>query len=219
MSGMIGVICNDSSRYSMFWIHLTALRKPVNTLPGWGVTSDRVVGRNEIVKQALDAGSEWLLFLDDDHVFGPGLLERLLAHNKQIVGGLYLQRMAPFAPTAYTHKDENSVYHPVNLHNHGENDLVQVAGLGTGGMLIRTEVFHKMEPPWFEWGPTTEDLIFCDRVYREGLGPIFCDLGARLGHISPAALWPAHSGEDWEVGFAFTDGFRLTVPIAEPDSE
>ena len=71
-----------------------------------------------------------------------------------------------------------------------------------------------MEKPWFEHGRASEDLIFCDKVYELGLGPIYCDLGARLGHMSPAALWPSHANGEWEVGFALADGFQLTVPIS-----
>ena len=216
MAGLVGVIANDTSRYSMFTVCLTSLRSPVNTVPEWALTSDRILGRNRVAKAAIEKGAEWLLFLDDDHVFGPNLLEKLLAHEKPIVGSLYLQRMMPFAPVAYTHKTEDERYIPINLHNHGEDDLVEVAAVGTGGMLIRSEILHAMEEPWFEHGRASEDLIFCDKVYELGLGPIYCDLGSRLGHMSPAAVWPAHSGDDgWEVGFALSDGFRLTVPISE----
>jgi hypothetical protein len=220
VAGCVGVIANDTSRYSLFMICLSSLRKPINTQPVWALTSDRILGRNNCVKQALEQGAEWLLFLDDDHVFGPGLLERLLAHEKPIVGSLYLQRMKPFAPVAYTHKDDNDVYHAVKLTEHEPDALIEVAAIGTGGMLIRTEIFHQMHAadpgaPIFEHGRASEDLIFCDRVYELGLGPIYCDLGARLGHMSPMALWPSHSNGEWEVGFALADGFQLAVPITE----
>lgn len=214
MSGAIGVIANDTGRYSMFMVCLTGLRKPVNTQPIWALTSDRILGRNKCVEQALDTGAEWLLFLDDDHVFGPGLLERLLAHDKQIVGSLYLQRMMPFKPVAYSDKIDDTYYN-VNLHNHDGDDLIEVAAVGTGGMLIRSEVLRAIEAPWFEHGRASEDLIFCDKVHELGLGPIYCDLGAHLGHMSPAALWPSFTDDTWEVGFALSDGFRLTVPIEE----
>ncbi len=214
MSGAIGVVANDTGRYSMYWVCLNELRKPVNTQQIPMLTSDRILGRNKAVERALDIGAEWLLFLDDDHVFGPGLLNRLLAHNKPIVGSLYLQRMMPFAPVAYSDKVED-VYYPINLHNHGGDDLIEVAAVGTGGMLIRSELLRAIEFPWFEHGRASEDLIFCDKVYELGLGPIYCDLGARLGHMSPAALWPSFSDDTWEVGFALSDGFQLTVPIAE----
>lgn len=215
IAGVVGVIANDTSRYSLFTVCLTSLRSPVNTIPKWALTSDRILGRNRVVKEALDVGAEWLLFLDDDHVFGPELLNRLLAHEKPIVGSLYLQRMMPFAPVAYASKTDDGVYIPVDLAAHGPEDLIEVAAVGTGGMLIRSEILHAMNEPWFYHGRASEDLIFCDRVYEQGLGPIYCDLGARLGHMSPAALWPSHSDGSWEVGFALSDGFRLTVPIGQ----
>src|SRR5688500_18622182 len=115
MSGMVGVIANDTGRYSLFTVCLTSLRSPVNTIPEWALTSDRILGRNRVARACIEKGAEWLLFLDDDHVFSPGLLERLLSHEKPIVGSLYLQRMMPFAPVAYTHRDENDVYHAVQL--------------------------------------------------------------------------------------------------------
>lgn len=217
MAGMVGVISPDTSRYVMFWICLSSLEKPVNTMPAWAVTSDRIIGRNSCVDQALDKGAEWLLFLDDDHTFSSNILMRLLSHNVPIAGALYFQRQVPFAPVAYEHKTEDEVYIPLNLHNHGENDLVEVVALGTGGMLIRSEVFHAMEKPYFEHGRASEDLIFCDKARELGF-PVYCDLGARMGHISPAALWPAHDGTDWQVGFSFTDGFSVTLPIEREDA-
>jgi hypothetical protein len=213
MSGAIGLIAPDTSRYTMFWISFNSLERPVNTMPAWSITSDRILGRNSCVEQALDMGAEWLFFVDDDHVFGPRLLKRLLSHNVPVVGALYLQRQMPFLPIAYSHKDENNIYHNVDLHNHGPDDLIEVAAVGTGGMLIRSEVLRAMEKPWFEHGRASEDLIFCDAVYELGLGPVYCDLGARMGHIQPAALWPTHDGEGWQAGFAMADGFSVTVEM------
>lgn len=215
MSGVVGLIASDTSRYTMFHVCKDALQMPVNTHPEWAITSDRIVGRNKVVAQALDRGAEWILFLDDDHVFPSHLLMRLLAHDKPVVGSLYVQRMVPFAPVAYTHKTDEERYVPVDLTQHGPDDLIEVAAVGTGGMLIRSEVLHQMEPPWFYHGRASEDLIFCDRVYEEGFGPIYVDLGCRMGHMSPAALWPTFDRETeaWMVGFSLTEGFSVTVPI------
>ena len=48
MAGLVGVIANDTSRYSMFTVCLTSLRSPVNTMPEWALTSDRILGRNRV---------------------------------------------------------------------------------------------------------------------------------------------------------------------------
>jgi hypothetical protein len=212
---MVGVICNDTGRYNMFWIAKDALRSPVNTKIQTVLTGDRILGRNKLAKMAVEEGQEWLMFLDDDHVFASDLLVRLLAHNVPVVGALYLQRQMPFLPIAYATKDDDDKYWPVDLSAHGENDLITVRGLGTGGMLIRTEILRELPYPWFEHGTASEDLIFCDRVYDAGLGPIYCDLGARMGHLSPAALWPTYTDGRWAAGFALADGFSVTVDYPE----
>lgn len=219
MAGMVGLIGNDTSRYTMFWISWDNMSRPEGTGRAWAVTGDRIVGRNKCVEQTLDAGADWLMFVDDDHVFGNNILLRLLGHDVPVVGALYLQRHMPFMPVAYEHKDESGVYHNVNLHNHGDNDLIQVAAVGTGGMLIRSEVLKAMDKPIFEHGRASEDLIFCDKVYELGLGPVYCDLGARMGHIQPSALWPVHDGENWQAGFAMADGFSVTVEIPDGNVE
>jgi hypothetical protein len=212
---MVGCISNDTARYTMFYVAKDGLRTPVNTRVQTQLTGDRILGRNKLAKLAVEDGMEWLMFLDDDHTFGPEILKRLLAHNVPVVGALYLQRQMPFLPIAYATKDDEGVYWPVDLNAHGENDLITVRGLGTGGMLIRTEIFRELPYPWFEHGTASEDLIFCDRVYEAGLGPIYCDLGARMGHLSPAALWPTYVDGKWAAGFALADGFSVTVDYPE----
>jgi hypothetical protein len=215
MSGMVGVIANDTGRYSLFTFCLTMLRNPPNTQIQPALTSDRILGRNKLAKMAVETGSEWLLFIDDDHVFHPDLLHRLLAHNVDIVGSLYLQRMLPFAPVAYSQKTEDERYIPLNLAEMPEDGLVEVAAIGTGGMLIRSEVFHALEYPYFEHGRASEDLIFCDRAREAGF-TIHCDLGSRLGHMTPTAIWPSWVDEEWVVGYSIADNFSLYARIENP---
>ena len=217
MGGMVGVICNDTGRYNMFWIAKDALRLPPQTKIQSVLTGDRILGRNKLAKIALDEEHEWLMFLDDDHTFPADILLRLLARDVPVVGALYLQRQMPFMPIAYAEKDGDGVYWPVDLNKHGPDDLLAVRGLGTGGMLIRTDILKELEYPWFEHGRASEDLIFCDRVYEAGLGPIYCDLGVRMGHLSPAALWPTFTEGRWAAGFALADGFSVTVDYPEPE--
>lgn len=223
MSGMVGVIANDSGRYSIFTVCLTSLHAPVNTKIQFSLTSDRILGRNKLVTLALEQGAEWLMFLDDDHVFPTTIVARLLSHDVPVVGSLYLQRTKPFLPIAYTAKGDDGRYTPVNLHDHGPDDLVQVAAIGTGGMLIRAEVLAAMQEPWFEHGRASEDMMFCDKVYELGLGPIYCDLGVRMGHLSPSALWPTYLTDtdppQWAVGWQLADGFSVTVEAVSPEDD
>lgn len=219
MSGTIGLAVDLSARYSQFWDCLERLQRPVNTKVVMQFGSDRSVSRNAIVKRSLDIGSEWILFLDDDHGFRGDLLKMLIAVEQPVVGALYLQRGAPFMPVAYAEKDENGFW-PLDLRNHGSNELVQVRGLGTGGMLIRSEVFRQIESPWFiHTTEKSEDLYFCDKLHEAGI-PLYVHTGARMGHIAPALVWPEFDeGEDgqegigWCAGIAYAMSGSVVVPI------
>jgi hypothetical protein len=215
MSGHIGIIANDSGRFTLFPICLSQLRHPPNTGILWHLTSDRIIGRNAIAKKALDAGGEWLLFLDDDHAFPGEILHQLLAHDEPIVGALYLQRQQPFGPIAYSEKNADGTYTQVDLREVDPGGgLIEVAACGTGGMLIRAEVLRAMPYPWFEHGVASEDLMFCDKARDLGF-PIFVDPRTRMGHLSISSLWPSHDGERWSVGFQLSDGYSLWGDLPE----
>lgn len=218
MSGNVGVICNDNARYSMFGIRLAQLRTPPNTKLDWAVTSDRILGRNSLAKRALDDGAEWLMFIDDDHVFAEDMLLRLLSHEVEIVGGLYMQRQIPFMPIAYSAKTDDGVYVPIDLTGLEGEGLYRVRSLGTGGMLIRSEVLRAIPYPWFEHGLASEDHIFCDKATELGIH-VHVDLAVRLGHMSPAAIWPAYGEDGWGVGFMVADNYSIKVKISPPEEE
>lgn len=213
MSGMIGVIMNDNARYSLFSVSLALMDHPPNTELQFRLVSDRIIGRNSLAKYAVDNGAEWLLFIDDDHVFPKDILPRLLKRDVAICGALYMQRQKPFCPIAYATKDDDGFYAPLDLTAYGPHDLVEVAAVGTGGCLIRSEVFHRMDYPYFEHGVASEDLMFCDRA-RSLNFPVTVDLGVRLGHMSPSSIWPVHTEDDgWGIGFAVADGYQVGVPL------
>jgi GT2 family glycosyltransferase len=154
----------------------------------------------------LEASEEWLLFLDDDQVFAPDLLERLLSHEKDIVAALCLRRDEPYGPFCFSEDLGEHTFLPIDLHQHGPEDLVRVAAVGTGAMLIRRRVFEKLEDPWFPIAESGEDVMFCQEAQRQGF-EVFCDLGARLGHLTTAVVWPV---TPWKVGFVISDETRIT---------
>lgn len=219
MSGTVGIIVNDAARYTYFYTCLMSLKVPVNTDIYWSIGSDRIVGRNNIVKHCLEIGSEWVMFIDDDQAFDREILMKLLAHDEMVVSSLYMQRMVPFAPVVYSgFNEETKGYVPINLTELPKEGLIEVHAAGTGGMLIRSEVFRALEYPWFKHSYASEDLVFCEEAQKAGF-KIHCDLGALLGHISPAVIWPSYIDEDeeWAVGFAIANNFNLYVKIEKEE--
>lgn len=223
MSGTVGVIADAAARYTMFWQCLTTLRTPVNTAVDVMVGSDRAVGRNKVVERSLERGSEWCFFVDDDHTFRPEILTWLLHHDKPIVGALYLQRTTPFLPIAMGTRGDAGWW-PLDLEDAPEHGLVEVEGIGTGGLLIRSEVFHALresDPSALFFRHTTEqseDLHFCSRV-RDELGwPIFVDMDSRLGHLGPAVVVPNFNEDigEWVAGLSFGASCYVELPILKP---
>ena len=146
MSGTIGVIADAAGRYSYFSQCLGQLHRPVNTAEDWAIGSDRSVGRNTLVARALDRGSEWILFIDDDQAFGPDLLKVLLQADQPVIGALCLQRHAPHMPLVYADKDDKG-YWPLDLRKHQGDEIVQVRAVGSGGMLPTHTSTAPARPP------------------------------------------------------------------------
>lgn len=216
----------DNARYTAFWACERWLQKPPNTKFDMVVSTDIPSARNTIVQRALEGGSEWVLFLDDDHTFASDFLMRLLSHEKEVVSGLYLQRAGGHQPIAFSHRREDGLYERINLLDYPGEGLLKVKAVGAGGLLVRSEVFWAIDddPTWFEHGRVVgeswnaaEDIIFCEKAQRAGF-EVFVDLEARMGHMAPSSIWPQYIDNQWCLGFSVADGTQLYVPI-EPQQE
>lgn len=119
------------------------------------ISCDVVNNRTELVKDALAEGATHLLFVDYDMQFPADALERLLAHDKDIVGVEYNKRQFPL----------EQVFDQPNR----TDTLYQTKAAGTGLMLIKLSIFEKMKDDvWFNFGRDAtgktvlgEDVWFC----------------------------------------------------------
>lgn len=107
--------------------------------------------RNELAKKAIDINSDYLLFIDSDMVFGSDFLLKLLKYERDIISGLCVVRTAPYKPVAKVWIDGKG-YVPRDRLDEGRfyTDLDMV---GCAFMLIKADVFKKMEQPWFAMPP------------------------------------------------------------------
>ena len=216
MAGSIAVPCSDTGRYSAFADSLANLDRPDGTVTRFAVCTWRQRGRNQLVRWMLDAGDEWLLFLDDDHVFAPDLLTRLLSHDEPVVAGLCLRRDEPYGPFCFQSVVSPGVFMPVDLNTYDPGELVPVAAVGTGAMLIRREVFETLPDPWFRIAESGEDMLFCQAATAAGF-PVYVDLGASVGHLTTAVVWPAHTDHRWHAGIVVSGETRFTRPLPKPE--
>jgi GT2 family glycosyltransferase len=151
--------------------------------------------RNGIAERALALGCTHIWYVDDDQVFAPDTLNRLLAHDKDMVSGLYLKREAPFAPQVYDEADARGFCKP-RLLREFERGLIPAVATGAGCLLVKTTVLAAMDRPWWTLGQITkdgwgDDLDFCLRAKKAGFS-LWCDLDVLVGHQMALTVWPQY---------------------------
>lgn len=186
-----------------FTSRLLNMRMPMNRIVRWFFIVGKEVGeaRNEIVQRALDVetaseGTERcskLLFLDDDLLFHPDALLKLLQDDRPIVSGLYYTKTS--VPTPLVLHDEFGG----TAKSWKPGELVECHAHGMGLCLLDTEIFKRVRdeiaigedrhgyPAWFKTTRdegimradgvpavqnTTEDVAFLRHVRALGYQPV-----------------------------------------------
>lgn len=146
--------------------------------------------RNFLAVQAVKNNCDYLLMVDDDMMFPPETLKLLISRNKDIIGVPYNVR-ALSKPDEKPGDRHNVTYFPEgDMPDPPEGEPIEVMAVGTGVMLVKTDVFKKLTQPYFSFdtyenGMTKvgEDSWFCYKAARSGY-KIFCERTLTgLGHI------------------------------------
>lgn len=139
--------------------------------------------RESLVKYAKEADCTHILFIDSDMFFDADALTRLLARDKDIIGVHYNMKKLPLVTTVGVEPPvwEKAIADGV--------DILECTGVATGFMLIKAEVFDKIDHPWFFWKSDDkgevvmgEDHWFCHKATEAGF-KIWADLSIKVGHI------------------------------------
>ena len=143
--------------------------------------------RNMSAKIAMEQECEYLFFYDDDCFFPTDTLQRLIAHNKEIVAGLTFIRAYPFEPMVFSYLGEKNNGNAILDYDTkviGKTELYPCNAVGFSCVLIKTSILLKMKPPFFVTGAgTTEDVYFCIRAQKELGISIYCDPTVEVTHI------------------------------------
>ena len=143
--------------------------------------------RNFTVAQAIKNNCSHILFSDDDMCYAEDALERLLSHDKDIIGALYSVRRQPPALVIEYKKDSG-----VNNDKEARSatNIFECEAIGTGLMLVKTEVFKKIQSPffgykWFENGMVkmSTDWFFCEKARKAGISIWADPLIKNVGHL------------------------------------
>lgn len=204
--GVVGIASGFLGRYREFDNCADLIWVPKGTVKQWCLGVDPCHHFNEMARELLkEPEREWLWILGDDHVFTQDLLLNLYERNVDIVVPLCLRR-TDFTPVL--NQDGKNGFHSIPDswgELKGKSGLFEWTGVtGNAGMLIRRNVFEKMEPPWFRAGQlhpefSSSDLYFCKAAQEAGF-KIYIDLDNHIGHINHMAIWPRRDESgDWFV--------------------
>jgi hypothetical protein len=149
--------------------------------------------RNKLAEAALNEGADYILWIDADMRFPKQTIERLLAHDKDIVGVNATTRNYPVSPTAKhleCNFEANELLPWLPVNSKGKTGLEKVAAIGCGVMLCKAEVFKKTPQPWFWFHSLKsdkilgEDVHFCIAAHDAGFETwVDHGLSNAIGHI------------------------------------
>ena len=154
--------------------------------------------RNTIFKKWLEnTEASHLLMVDTDMVIPVNTVERLLAHDKDIVGGLAftgISQQSDVVPAVRVIVENDGAPNIVPLWDYPTNSLVQVAGIGAACMLVKRQVAEEVllargkdhPMPWFAYGlhngvEIGEDIAFCLTAGKLGF-EAWVDTGLIIPH-------------------------------------
>lgn len=207
MSGTIAYCSREDQIYPTFAACLTRLaQQHPDAKIVQMVSNDIADARNKAV---LQAEGDWLWFIDTDMLFAPNTLERLLAHNVDVVQVLCLKRHPPHEPILW---EDSAVQ--LSKSPRGAPRLVEVKSLGAGGTLYRRKVFEAIKGPWFEGILGVEDTNCAQKIRLAGF-KLWVDLATPVGHTTPMVIWPEYMNGVWVVRYDAMNGQQLRMPMLD----
>lgn len=163
---------------------------------------DCAAARNNIAQKALDTEADYVFMVDSDIILPKHALLTLMRGSPEICLGYYRHRTL-----GELNSEKSIMYRPGEFNFSMQffmNELkekanqkdprVEVHGGGLGCALIHTDLFKKIQKPWFRWiiypsgDVLSEDLYFCDQCNQNGI-KIYTDARVNCGHIMPKVQW------------------------------
>ena len=134
--------------------------------------------RMYIAAQAIKQDCTHLLLTDDDMVYEKDTLERLLAHDKDVVGvAANVRRLPPSLVIEYLEGEKS------------DTEIFKCKAIGGAMLLIDLKVFHLIKKPWFWYELKDDSMVsmsndwwFCRQARNAGFD-IWCDPTIELKHI------------------------------------
>jgi len=145
--------------------------------------------RNLIAHWVTTGDYDYLFAVDSDIAFAPDTLKKLLSHNKDMVTGLYIQRIPGKHCIEVMRRNEHGGVTHVPWEQLKGQGLAPVDSCGFGCVLIKRQVFEAIPYPQFVYKSSldhlstiSEDVYFCLQAKEKGF-EIFADTTVLCNHI------------------------------------
>lgn len=174
---------------------------------------DCATARNNIARKALENDADYVLMIDNDVIVPSDAIINFLDNPKDVCLGYYAHRNnanvyeGRSCICMLTSMDGEKTYfnYPLEseytaqdielLKSRGETKIA-IHGGGMGCAFIKTEVFKRIDYPWFDWvnyndknrGMLSEDLYFCENCRNHGI-EIWSDIRVGCGHMMRHVQW------------------------------
>jgi GT2 family glycosyltransferase len=154
------------------------------------------IARENAVLEMIKGGYDALLYIDDDMTFDPDLVDRLVALNAPVASAACYKRVPPYTPCFYESLVMDDKGIKMTPYTDVPKDVFEAEGAGAACMLVRKEVFEKLQRPYFMPLPFAgEDVIFCCKLKTAGI-KVKIDPSIRVGHLETRPIFQEHY-EQW----------------------
>lgn len=146
--------------------------------------------RNYLGIQAIKGKYDFLFSIDDDMIFPPDTLDKLVAHDKDFIGvSAHSRTLPPMSMITMFNQEEISMADRLLGRQDIPKELFKCKAVGGAVTLAKTSLFEKLEKPWFSnevhetgFNKLGEDYWFCRQIERAGID-IWVDPTIPIGHV------------------------------------
>ncbi len=150
---------------------------------------DRIIhSRNILREKILRENYDYFLSLEQDVIPPKDVIERLLKHNKKIIGGVYfkLGSFNELIPLVWLNIDQR--YSRRAILDEINGDLLEVATCGLGCILIHKSVLEKVKFRYLKEKKAFDDVWFCEDARENGF-KVYCDTSIKCKHMIKGMDW------------------------------
>jgi len=219
---LVAVPTGETSRYATFYDYYNQLERAEGTLHMFARGQSPAKGRNMMIQAAIDNECTHILFLDDDVIPPSDILKKLLAHDKDVVSGLYPMRDFPHYPVIFDKRFQNGF----NRHTHLKSEidgLIEITNCGFGCVLIKMHVFNLLKKPWVTLGELEadgwcDDIAFFNKLGDAGI-KMYCDTSVLVDHMMTIHVGFRRVNDSWMINYDNRGKGNLQFPITYPSSD